>query len=193
MRMWGARCLREKRWPSSILVDYKLALKEAETNLRSARIQLSMRKKSYARANRLLPEKAITPELFDQAETAYQAAKTTVSQLETMLAMAKRRLDKTAIKTPFGGHVTARYVETGQNIAAGSPIMKIADMKAMRVKIYINELEYVHVDEDDPVTVTVEAFSKAPLTGRVDKIGIQADSRTNTFEVEILVDNPDSG
>jgi multidrug efflux pump subunit AcrA (membrane-fusion protein) len=25
----------------------------------------------------------------------------------------------------------------------------------------------------------------------VDKIGIQADARTNTFEVEILVDNPD--
>jgi RND family efflux transporter MFP subunit len=172
-------------------LDYKLALKEAEANLRSARIQLSMRKKSYTRANRLLPEKAITPELFDQAETAYQAAQTTVSQLETMLAMAKRRLDKTAIKTPFGGHVTARYVETGQNIATGSPIMKIADMKAMRVKIYINELEYVHVDEDDPVTVTVEAFSQAPLTGRVDKIGIQADSRTNTFEVEILVENPE--
>jgi RND family efflux transporter MFP subunit len=100
-------------------------------------------------------------------------------------------LDKTAIKTPFGGHVTERYVETGQHIAAGNPIMKVADMNVMRVKIYINELEYVHLDEEDPVTVTVDAYSEAPSTGRVDEIGIQADSRTNTFEVEILVNNPD--
>ena len=40
------------------------------------------------------------------------------------------------------------------------------------------------------VTVVVEAFSEQPFAGRVDKIGIQADARTNTFEVEILLDNP---
>jgi len=172
-------------------VDYELALMEVESNLLSARIQLTMAQKSYARAERLLPEKAITPELFDQTETAYRSAKATVAQLSTMVDMARRRLDKTAIKTPFGGHVTERYVETGQHIAAGNPIMKVADMNVMRVKIYINELEYVHLDEEDPVTVTVDAYSEAPSTGRVDEIGIQADSRTNTFEVEILVNNPD--
>lgn len=172
-------------------VDYKLALKEAETNLLSAQIQFTMAGKSYARAKRLLPEKAITQELLDQAETAYQSAKAAVSQLETMVAMAQRRLDKTTISTPFGDHITERYVEIGQTITPGSPIMKVADMKTMRVKLHINELEYVHLDKDDPVTVTVEAFSQVPVAGRVDEIGIQADSRTNTFEVEILVDNPD--
>ena len=49
----------------------------------------------------------------------------------------------------------------------------------------------MHLDKDDLVEVTVEAFSRAPLVGQVDKIGIQADSRTNTFEIEILVDNSD--
>jgi RND family efflux transporter MFP subunit len=49
----------------------------------------------------------------------------------------------------------------------------------------------VHLDKEDPVTITVEAYSQSPITGRVDKIGIKADARTNTFEIEILVDNPD--
>ena len=63
-------------------------------------------------------------------------------------------------------------------------------MGTMRVKIHINELDYVQVDEKDPVTVMVEAFPGRSMAGRVDKIGVQADSRTNTFAIEILVDNP---
>jgi membrane fusion protein (multidrug efflux system) len=171
--------------------DYTLALKEAEANLLSARIRLPVEKKAYERAKHLLPDKAITPELYDQAEAGYKAAGALVVQLETLVAQAQRRLDKTAITAPFAGHVTQRFVETGQQVAVGDPVMQVADMGTMRVKIHINELDYVQVDENDPVTVTVEAFPGKTLAGRVDKIGVQADNRTNTFAVEILVDNPD--
>lgn len=169
--------------------DYELALKEAEANLRAAEIRLPVTQKSHERARELLPDNVITQERYDQAEAAYESAKALVVQLKTTVAMARRRLEKTAIKAPFGGYVTHRFVEMGQNIAIGDPVMRVADMQTMRVKIHINELDYVHVDKNDRVNVTVEAFSQAPIDGRVDKIGIQADPRTNTFEIEILVDN----
>ncbi len=187
----GSKVAKGDRLAQIEAVDYRLALKEAEANLLAAQIRLPVTKNSFERAKRLLPEKAITEELYEQAEAAYASAQATVTQLETMVAMAQRRLDKTTITAPFDGHVTQRFIEKGQNVAAGSPVMQVADTKTMRVKIYINELDYVYVDKDDPVTVTVEAFDHLPMAGRVDKIGIQADSRTNTFEVEILMDNPD--
>ncbi len=171
--------------------DYVLALKEAQANLLAARIRLPVEKNAFTRAQRLLPEKAITPELYDQAEAAYAAAQATVSRLESLEGMAQRRLHKTTITAPFGGHVTQRFIETGQQLAAGSPVMRMADMRSMRVNIHINETDYVHLDPSDPVHITVEAYANAVHTGRVDTIGIQADPRTNTFEVEILVDNPD--
>jgi len=170
--------------------DHVLALQEAEANLQTARIRLPVEKNAYRRAQRLLPENAITPELFDQAEAAYAAAKATVTRLEALVAMARRSVDKTAITAPFGGHVTRRFVETGQNIAVGDPVMQLADMQSMRVNIHISELDTVNLDKTDPVTVTVEAYAEKSLSGRVDQIGIQADPRTNTFEIEILVDNP---
>lgn len=171
-------------------IDYALALKEAETNLQAARIQLPVEKKAFARARRLLPEKVITPELFDQAEANYKAAEARVVQLETIVAQARRRLDKTAITAPFAGHITRRDVEVGQHISVGEPVMQIADMETMRVNIHVNERDYVFVDKSDPVSVTVEAFADRRLAGRVDKIGVKADPRTNTFDIEILVDNP---
>jgi membrane fusion protein (multidrug efflux system) len=173
------------------MTDYKLALQEAKSNLLAAQVRLTAAENTFERAKRLFPANAITPELYDQSEAAYKSSKAQVAQLKTMVAVAQRRLDKTAIATPFDGYVTQRFVEIGQNVAIGDPIMQVADMETMRVNIYINELDYVHLDKDDPVTVAVEAYSQESIAGRVDKIGIQADPRTNTFEVEILVDNSD--
>ena len=171
--------------------DYALALKEAEANLLAAQIRLPVEKRAFERAQRLLPEKVITPELYDQAEAGYKSAEALVVQLESIVAQAQRRVEKTDIIAPFAGYVARRFVENGQHIATGDPVMQLADLGSMRVKIHVNELDYVYVDPDDPVTVTVEAFPGRSLTGRVDKIGVQADSRTNTFDVEILVGNPD--
>ena len=170
--------------------DYRLALNEAGANLRSAKARLSAAENSYERARRLLPEKAITPELFDAAEAESRIARAQVSQLEAAVAIARQRLDKTSIGVPFDGHVAQRMVELGQNVAVGDPVMAIADMQSMRVRIHINENDYVQLDKDDPVTVHIEAFSGDPAPGRIDKIGIKADPRTNTFEVEVLLENP---
>lgn len=171
-------------------LDYTLALNETEANLLSAQARLSAAEKSYQRAQRLLPEKAISLELFDATEAEFRSSRAQVSQLTTAVHIARQRLNKTAIHSPFDGHVTRRMVELGQNVAVGEPVMEIADMKAMRVRIYINEQDYVHLDKQDPVTVTVEAYPETPVTGRIDKIGIMADPRTNTFEVELLLENP---
>ena len=67
--------------------------------------------------------------------------------------------------------------------------MAIADMQSMRVKIHVNEQDYVYLDKDDAVNILVEAYPDASFSGQVDKIGVKADPNTNTFEVEILVAN----
>jgi membrane fusion protein (multidrug efflux system) len=170
--------------------DYTLALNETQANLLAARARLSAAGKNFVRAKRLLPEKAVSQELFDAAEAEYRTSRALVSQLTAAVDIARQRLNKTTIDAPFDGHVAHRFVELGQNVAVGEAVIEIADMQAMRVKIHISENDYLHLDMDDPVTVVVEAYSDRPFAGRVDKIGIQADARTNTFEVEILLANP---
>lgn len=171
-------------------LDYTLALNEALANLLSAKAGLSAAERAYDRVGRLLPEKTISQELFDRAEAEYRIAQARVSQLKAVEDIARRRLAKTVINAPFNGYVTQRFVELGQNVAVGEPVMSIADMETMRVEIHVNENDYVHLDQNDPVSVVIETFSNTPLSGRLDKIGIKADPRTNTFEVEILLNNP---
>ena len=170
--------------------DYTLALNESQANLQSAQARRVVAENNYERAKSLLPDNVITLELFDQAEAEYRSSQALISQLEAVVDIARHRIGKTVIRAPFDGYVSQRWVELGQNVAVGDPVMSIADMETMRVRIHISEHDYVHLDKDDPVTVMVEAFSDVSSAGRVDKIGIKADGRTNTFEVEILLDNP---
>jgi RND family efflux transporter MFP subunit len=171
--------------------DYQLALTEAKANLLSVKARYAAAKNSFLRAGELLPEKVITTEAYEKIEAEYKATQAAMSQAEAAVDINQRLLDKTVIKAPFDGLVTSRMVETGQNINIGEPVMSIADMQSMRVKIHVNEQDYVYLDKDDAVTVLVEAYPDASFSGQVDKIGVKADPNTNTFEVEILVANSD--
>ena len=171
--------------------DYELALLEARANLLSARARFAAADNAFQRARALLPDKVITQELYEKVEAESIAARAAVSQAEAMVDIRRRNLAKTAIKAPFGGLVTKRMVEIGQNINNGDPVAAMADMRDMRVKIHLGEQDYVRLDADDAVVVVVEAYPEKAFAGQVDRIGVKADPQTNTFDVEILVANAD--
>ncbi|MCG6911243.1 MAG: efflux RND transporter periplasmic adaptor subunit [Deltaproteobacteria bacterium] len=170
-------------------VDYQLALKEAEANFSVAQTRLDLALKAYNRSKNLLPRKVITQDAFDRAESEYLSARASLERLTVLVDIAKARLAKTRVHAPFNGHVAARMIETGQMIGAGQPLMKIVDANPMRVKIWLPEKGYVHLDKSDPVSIVVEAFPASTFTGTIDRIDIVADEKTNTFGVEILLDN----
>ncbi|MDY6856703.1 MAG: efflux RND transporter periplasmic adaptor subunit [Thermodesulfobacteriota bacterium] len=171
--------------------DYLLTLKEAKANLSAARARLDAAEKTFRRAMNLLSLEVIAAESYDRSEAEYKLAKAVVSQMEAVVSISERRLSKTEIKSPFEGLVTLRMVELGQNVGPGEPVISIADMKTMKVRIHLNERDYIHLDRDDPVLVKVEAFPEIAFNGHVDRVGVKADSRTNTFDVDIRVENPD--
>ncbi|MBW1984567.1 MAG: efflux RND transporter periplasmic adaptor subunit [Deltaproteobacteria bacterium] len=177
-------------------VDYQLALNEAKANLASAQAQLDLAKKSYERSKILLPRDVISKDTFEKSESQYKAALAGIDRVNAMVDIAQERLKKTVIRAPFPGLVAARMVEVGQTIGAGQPVMNIIDLDLMRIKISLSEKDYIRLDKNDPVSVSIDTFPQNSLNGhslnsRIDLIGVKADPRTSTFDVEILVDNPE--
>lgn len=171
--------------------DYRLALKETKANLEVAQVRLDAAKKSFERTKNLLPRKIIAQDAFDKSEMDYKSSRATVARVKTLVDIARERLNKTRIRAPFSGLIASRKVEIGQIVGTGQPLMALVDLDSVRVLIHLPERDYVHLDRDDPITVAIEASPESVFKGRIDRIGIKADERTNTFDVEILVDNPD--
>ena len=170
--------------------DHQLALKEAEANFAVAQTRLDLALKAYDRAKSLLPREVITQDTFDNAEAEYLSAQASVKRVKVLVDIAKTQLSKTRIRAPFNGQIAARMIETGQLISAGQALMKIIDPNPMRVKIWLSENDYVRLDKSDSVSIVMEAYPEEVFTGKIDRIDIAADERTNTFCIEIFIDNP---
>ncbi len=169
--------------------DYRLALKEAEANLAVSRTRMDLALKAFNRSKSLLPRKVITQDAYDKAEAEYLSAGASLERVTVLVDIAKAQLVKTQISSPFDGHTAVRMIETGLLIGGGQPLMKIVESDPIRVSIWLPEKEYVRLDRNDPVSVVVEAFPETVIPGTIDRINITADERTNTFGVEIIVDN----
>ena len=105
--------------------------------------------------------------------------------------IAGGRLKKTKITAPFSGVIAMRYIETGQMIGAGVPLMNLVDLSKVRVKINLTEQDYIRVKRGNSAQVRVEAYPSLVFKGRIDRIAVFSDPGTNTFGVEVLLDNPD--
>ena len=169
--------------------DYRLALKEAEANLDVRQARLDAMEKSFERSRNLLTRNVISQNAFEKSEADFKASHASVAHGKVLVEIAEERLNETRISAPFSGLIASRMVEKGQAVGVGQPVMTLIDLDPMRVRIYLTERDYVHLDWEDPVSVIIDASPESVLKGHIDRIGIKADERTNTFEVEILVEN----
>jgi RND family efflux transporter MFP subunit len=122
-------------------------------------------------------------------ESEFKTALAQEAQAKAGVDIADERLKKTAIIAPFSSLVAVRHIEIGQMIGTNEPVMTLIDLSQVRVKVFLAEKDFVHVDKDDAVTVAVEAYPNQTFSGHIDRLDVKADAMTNTFGIEILIDN----
>lgn len=171
--------------------DYQLALEEARSNLIAARARLSAARNAYNRFKKLLPGEVVSQDTFDKVEADYKTALAQEGQAQARVDIAEERLKETVITAPFSSVVAIRHIEIGQMIGTNDPLMTLIDLSRVRVKAFLAEKDFVHVDHTDAVTVTVDAYPARKFIGRIDRLDVKADPATNTFGVEIVIDNKD--
>jgi HlyD family secretion protein len=198
-------------------------LQELETNRRlafngiaQARTQADNLAANLERQQNLLKTGSTTQQIADdlaaQAQTArlrLSAAQDQLSvldarqeQLQAATELIRLQLRDAVIRAPLTGTVIEKYVEAGENVALGSAVVKIADLKQMWIKIYMPEGDVGLVTLNQPVRIRVDALPDRPYDARVSWISPKAEftprnvqtrkSRADlVFAVKVEFDNTD--
>ena len=156
--------------------ELTLRVKIAEANLKLAQTNLS-------RDEKLSQRKLIPQSKLDQTRT--QADR---SLLDRDLALINLR--KSVINSPLKGTVKIRHVKVGEFVRKGDPLVEILDLDKVLVQVNIPEQDIMKISEGETVGVELYALSDRQYRGKVQTIGLEADSRNRTFPIEIVVDNP---
>ncbi|MFK8112558.1 MAG: efflux RND transporter periplasmic adaptor subunit [Rubripirellula sp.] len=122
-------------------------------------------------------------------ERIAQAAANVAVQ-EQIVAGLKDRLVKYTIKSPFKGYVATEFTEAGAWVRQGDPVADVVEIDPVEVEVFVPEASIRFVKLGALCNVQVEAFPDQSFAGKVDQIIPMADSRSRTFPVRILVDNP---
>jgi len=109
-----------------------------------------------------------------------------VSELEHHLAEV--RLDDKVVRAPFGGQVTRREVEIGQTVNAGQPLLEIADVSPLELKLYLPEKLVGRLAVGQTVDLFSDVDPSLRLTGVVGRIAPAVDPATSTVKVTLHVD-----
>lgn len=61
-----------------------------------------------------------------------------LATIEAKTALLDEQISRCTVRAPSGGTILARYSETGEITSPGRPLVKMADLKIMKLKVYVS-------------------------------------------------------
>jgi RND family efflux transporter MFP subunit len=167
----------------------RLESPETDQQVLGARADLQLKTVQAERARKLRPQGFIAQQDLDNAESALQVSRATLQQLIALQAYEQ-------VRAPFDGVVTARYVDPGALVAAGTssnqsvqPLFDFADMRTVRVQVYVGQDDAADIHPGSPVSIALPDDPGHPIEGKVTRTAQGIDARTRTMLVEVDVPN----
>lgn len=102
-------------------------------------------------------------------------AEANVRRDEAALSVAQAQLGYTVLLSPQAGIVLRKHVEPGEIIAAGTPVVTIADLSNIWVKVYVPEPDLGRVKLGQEAEVTTDSYRGKIYRGRVIFINSEAE------------------
>lgn len=132
----------------------------------------------------LLKADAIQGIQLEKAELGLKSAKL---QKSTLL----EQINKTTVKAPFNGIVTAKLSEEGAYAAPGIPLLQITDLANLKFTVNVPESDLNQFQLNQSYPITADAYSEISFSGKTTMIGSKA-NMGNSFPVQFAVNNTPS-
>lgn len=167
----------------------------------SARTQGNLARSQLARAEQLLPMRAISQEEADQLRAAAQNAGSTLRAAEAALATAQLNLGYARIAAPIGGRVSRTAVTVGNLVSVNDPVLTTI-VATDRVYAYFDASEAAFLKygkaaatpqaAKGPV-VQMGLFNEQgfPHAGKIDFVDNRLNPATGSMQLRAVFDNKD--
>jgi len=137
------------------------------------------------------------------AQSRYQAAQGAVKQAGGAVQKAEVYLKNTHLLAPISGYITAKFLQPGEMLNAGTPVFEITDIDHSYVNIYLSEKKIGRVQLQQEAEITVDAFPERIFKGKVvlindagefavqKAIDDQYEHDIRSFQVKVNIPNDD--
>jgi HlyD family secretion protein len=109
--------------------------------------------------------------------TQFQLIGSEMEVIKRQMDLLDEQLTKYRIKSPISGTVLETYLETGELVTPGKPILKMADLSNLELKVYVSGAQLSQVKLGNEVKVFIDSGVKEMrnLTGKISWISSEAE------------------
>src|SRR4029453_11826679 len=167
----------------------EISTPEVDQQLAQARAQQEIAKVTADRWRDLLDKKVVSKQEYDQNEKAYEAANANLQQLEKIQGFQQ-------IVAPFAGKVTARNIDVGTLVTAGTgnsgtPLFSMVQSDPLRVYVFVPQENAASMREGLKAKILVQERPGQDFEGTVTRPAGALDPTSRTMQVEVQVPNHD--
>lgn len=149
--------------------------------LKAIEVQIGGLEADVKRYSILTEADAIQGIQLEKAQLGLESAK-------AQRATLKEQINKSTIKSPFNGIVTAKLNEIGGFAAPGIPLLQITNIGELKLTILVSENELKNFQLGQQYAVSVDAYPELSLFGKVILIGSKSNPG-NSFPIQLSVSN----
>jgi len=161
----------------------------AQISIRQAANNLQLAQKEFDRVSALVKSGSATQQQFDQVKTALEQAtlaneqsqaslsvsRADFANAQAQIAILQKQLDDSFPLAPINGTIVEKYPEAGELIAIGKPLVRIAKIDTVWVKIYLPPSDLTKIKLGGTASIDPEDGHNAPLIGQISWISSQAE------------------
>jgi macrolide-specific efflux system membrane fusion protein len=194
------------------IVEAQLAEHETrnDVDFRFAQKSLEVSQAEYERglsANRQFPKSVSKTELdqarlvtersrlaAEQAQQDVEAARISLRLRCKQVAIIDQRLEMMKVRAPTNGMVVEIYPQSGEFLAAGSPVARLIQLDRLRVEGFVDGRKYDRRILNAPVTLTVELppnNRKVKFSGKVTFVSPEVNPVNAQIRIYADIENPD--
>ena len=153
--------------------------------------QITNQNVNVSRIEKMLKDSAATQKQYDDvtgqvavlqkqiAANNTQKASVSAEQsvYESKRASVNEQIKKCTIKSPLKGTVIEKYAEAGEMTAPGKPLVKIADLSLIKLKVYVSGAQLGKIKTGQSCTIRIDNGTKGyqSFPGRISYISEKAE------------------
>jgi HlyD family secretion protein len=170
------------------------AAEQARSNLEAARAALARLESPATAAARTAAQAQVTQAAADLGRlqngpdpAAVAVAQADVTRARIAVQSAQRNLDESRLVAPFAGTLLEVRAGPGETVAAGAPLVVLADPAALEVRSTVVEEDLWQVQLGAAVSLYFDAQPDLAVTGRVARIVPQRDATADRTAYPVII------
>ena len=159
--------------------EYQARVQQAQEQADAAKTQIDIAQRQFDNNRALVDQGFISKTALDTSASTLTGAQATHKAALSGVAVAKKSLDDTVLRSPISGWVAQRLAQPGERVAIEARVIEVVDLSRLELEITLSAAESLLVKVGQNAELQVDGTSQ-PIAARVVRISpsTQAGSRS---------------